>query len=61
MSKVNLKKSIIIKLPELEKRFKETPEERKERLKYSKTVSTKIVKSKKVYDRKKLAKVKDLY
>ena len=49
-------KPIKIKLPKIKKNFKETEEERKERLKYSSCTRTRIKESKKIYNRKKVSK-----
>lgn len=49
-------KYILIKIPESKNRFKETEEERKERLKYINCTRTKVKESKKIYSRKNIYK-----
>lgn len=47
-------KSLIIKIPESKKKFKETEEERKERLYYWKCTRTRVKESKKLYKRERI-------
>lgn len=53
-------KPISVKLTKVNK-IKETPEERKERIKYWKCTVTRIKQSKKVYNRKKVNKLIDSF